>query len=159
LATDCEFGPGGGLYVSDWTEGWGQPNKGRIYRIHDPKLDNDATVLEVKKLLAEGFAQRPVADLAKLLGHVDQRIRLEAQWALAARDSEAVAALTQAASGTNRLARLHAVWGLGQVGRQTPAALEPLVKLAADGDSEVRGQAIKLLGDHHVRAGVDAVRA
>src|SRR5204863_4553707 len=32
LATDCEFGPDGGLYVSDWTEGWGKPNKGRIYR-------------------------------------------------------------------------------------------------------------------------------
>jgi quinoprotein glucose dehydrogenase len=160
LATDCEFGPDGGLYVSDWTEGWGKPNKGRIYRVHDPKLDNDATVREVKKLLAEGFEQRPIPELAKLLGHVDQRVRLEAQYALAAKGSAAVAALSEAAtSGTNRLARLHAVWGLGQVGRQTPTALDPLVKLATDDDTEVRGQAIKLLGDHRVRAGVEAVRA
>src|SRR5207302_1097177 len=74
--------------------------------------------------------------------------------------SAAVAALTDVAKGgTNRLARLHAIWGLGQIGRQTPAALDPLGKLATDDDAEGRGQAIKLLGDHHVGAAAEAVRA
>src|SRR6267378_377451 len=32
LATDVKFGVDGGLYVSDWVEGWDMPRKGRIYR-------------------------------------------------------------------------------------------------------------------------------
>src|SRR4030095_10685248 len=36
LATDCDFGPDGALYVSDWVFGWDRTGKGRIYRIFDP---------------------------------------------------------------------------------------------------------------------------
>src|SRR5262249_53525005 len=56
LATDVKFGPGGGLYASDWVEGWGLTGKGRIYRVRAPELDSDASVLETKRLLAQGFA-------------------------------------------------------------------------------------------------------
>ena len=41
LATDCDFGPDGGFYVSDWVEGWGLTGKGRIYRFADPEAAKD----------------------------------------------------------------------------------------------------------------------
>ena len=37
VPTDCEFGPDGAFYWSDWIGGWGHPNKGRIFRLTDPE--------------------------------------------------------------------------------------------------------------------------
>src|SRR5262245_58769116 len=88
LATDAKFGVDGGLYVSDWVEGWGLTGKGRIYRVHDPALDSDALVLETKRLLAESMEKRSLQDLAKLLEQPDMRVRQEAQFALADRGAE-----------------------------------------------------------------------
>src|SRR5262249_45784658 len=123
LATDVEFGTDGALYILDWTEGWNKPHKGRIYRVHDPALAKNAEVQEVKKLLAEGMAQRTAAELAKLLRHLDQRIRQEAQFALAARGADSIATLTVILTDkAHPLARLHAIWGLGQIGRKNAAA-------------------------------------
>ncbi len=79
LATDCDFGPDGGFYISDWVDGWGLTGKGRIYKLADPDRRNDPTVAEVKRLLAEGFAKRPTEELVKLLSHADMRARQEAQ--------------------------------------------------------------------------------
>ena len=52
LATDCDFAPDGGFYLSDWVEGWGITNKGRIFKLYDPDKLADPGVKEVKKLLA-----------------------------------------------------------------------------------------------------------
>jgi quinoprotein glucose dehydrogenase len=148
LATDCDFGPDGGLYVSDWVEGWGCTGKGRIYRFADPEVARKPEVAEVKKLLAEGFGKRSNDELAKLLGHADMRVRQEAQFALAAKGKNAAPTLARSASeGTSQLARLHAIWGLGQVGRTDPKAVaEPLRALLKDKDDEVRAQAARALG-------------
>jgi len=154
LATDVEFGVDGGLYVSDWVDGWAPPGKGRIYRVHDPALNRDPLVLETKKLLADGFEKRPVKELVALLNHRDMRVRQEAQFALAAQGQKTIATFAKiAAEGTNRLARLHAIWGLGQIeasvesARQKARAVAPLLPLLADSDVEVRSQAAKVLGD------------
>lgn len=150
LATDCDFGPDGGFYLSDWVEGWGMPNKGRIYKLFDPKKLNDPAVREVKTLLAEGFSQRPVADLVKLLEHKDQRVRQEAQFALV--DKGALDGLLLAADKEtkNRLARLHGIWGLGQVARvgrpiDALTAKRLLIQFAEDADADVRAQALSVL--------------
>src|SRR5262249_34242924 len=130
-----------------WVEGWGCTGKGRIYKVADPARAKDPLVAEVKKLLAEGMSKRPVAELAKLLEHPDQRIRQEAQFALAERDTkEADEALLRVAHESNdQLARLHAIWGLGQ--RANHTGVPPLVqKLLADPDAEVRAQVAKVLG-------------
>src|SRR5262249_30783777 len=84
-ATDSECGPDGGLYVSDWVQGWEGTGKGRIYRVLDPEKRKSAVVQEVKKLLAEGFDHQPVEELVKLLEHSDQRVRQEALFALVAK--------------------------------------------------------------------------
>ena len=66
-------------------------------------------LLEVKKLLAEGFSSRPIKELVLLLGHADMRVRQEAQFALVAHGPAAIKAFEGVAEKSkNRLARLHA---------------------------------------------------
>ncbi|MSQ96167.1 MAG: c-type cytochrome [Gemmataceae bacterium] len=155
LVTDCDFGPDGGFYLSDWVEGWGMPNKGRIFKLFDPKKLDDAAVKEVKKLLAEGFDHRPSEDLAKLLEHKDQRVRQAAQFALA--DKKATEALAEVAVKGGKLARLHAIWGLGQIGRSDPKALEILIYLVKDADADMRAQINKVTGDCRFQRGIVGV--
>jgi quinoprotein glucose dehydrogenase len=156
LPTDVDFGMDGSVYISDWVHGWGMPGKGRLWKVSDPKCSADPVVGEVKKLMAEGYAHRRPADLGKLLAHPDMRVRLEAQRALVEKGPADVTELTHAAKTSRALlARLHGIWGLGQVGRKTPAVLDALVPLLADGDAEVRAQAAKVLGDGKVAAAGD----
>lgn len=117
LVTDCDFGPDGAFYVSDWIDGWDGVGKGRIYRVSNDKLKTDPRVAEVKKLLAEGFDHRPTAELCKLLEHADRRVRMGAQLALA--EKKAIPELLEVAKSSKvQLARLHAVWGVGMWLRQ-----------------------------------------
>ena len=121
----------------------------------DPETIQAPQVEEVRKLLAEGFAQRPAQELGKLLSHADQRIRLEAQWALAKTQGGADAARCRRHSGANLLARLHGIWGLGHMARLAEyqqagsgqQVLEPVVPLLGDKEEEVRAQAAKVLGE------------
>lgn len=80
LPTHCAFGPDGALYVSDWVEGWGQSEKGRLYRVSDPAQVGSAKLAETKRLLAEGMAKRTLVELGELLGHGDERVRQAAQF-------------------------------------------------------------------------------
>src|SRR5678816_1576747 len=109
LATDVEFGPDGGVYLTDWVNGWNGEGKGRIYRYFSPEVSASAEVQEVKKLLGKGFLQRPAEELARLLAHADRRVRMEAQFALAAQ-GDFVSLSKSAAEGPALLARLHGIW-------------------------------------------------
>lgn len=147
-ATDVDFGPDSRMYVSAWDEGWDRSDQGRIYRLsHEAaRKDQAAQIAEVEKLLGEGFAKRSSEELSKLLGHADQRIRLNAQWALGTKPDGAQRFAVAAAKGQG-LARLHGIWGLGVLHRKavTPASLailEPLKALAKDADAEVRAQVL-----------------
>ena len=53
LPTHAAFGPDGALYVSDWVEGWGQPEKGRIYRVSDPAQAGNGKRSAANEALAE----------------------------------------------------------------------------------------------------------
>jgi quinoprotein glucose dehydrogenase len=143
------------VYVLDWAETMSKTAKGRIFRVYDPAVLADPLTLETKKYLEEGMKQRDVADLTKLLAHADRRVRMEAEFELAARGKEGRAALVQAATKKDavsdarlaQLARLHAIWGLGIQGRKETSACESLPALLKDTDSEVRAQVAKVLGD------------
>ncbi|HZL35100.1 MAG TPA: PVC-type heme-binding CxxCH protein [Tepidisphaeraceae bacterium] len=158
LATDIDFSPRGGMYVSDWVEGWDKTGKGRIYRVFSPEAQQTPIVEEVRKTLADGFDKRTNEELVKLIGHIDQRIRLDAQFALADRGAAAIPLFDEvAAKGANQLARLHAIWGLGELGEKTPTAYEHLLPLMSDKDAEVRAQAAKILGEGRVPSAFDGL--
>jgi quinoprotein glucose dehydrogenase len=148
LSTDCDFGPDGALYISDWVEGWTGPGKGRIYRLFDPDARDSAEVKYVRKLMADGFEKRSADELVRLLEHPHRDVRQEAQFALAERGPSLITPLAKvAANSKNPLARLHAIWGLGQIARRDRSALKPLIPLLGDADAEVVAQAAKVLGD------------
>ena len=151
VPTDCEFGPDGAFYWSDWVGGWNPPNKGRIFRVSDPVAMKNPAVAEARKLIAEGFEKRTNDELAKLLEHPHQQVRQEAQFELAGRKpDEAMKVFEAVANGSsNPLARLHAIWGLGMVGHQSfgVPAHAAVAKLAGDPDVEVRIQVARVLGD------------
>lgn len=149
VPTDCEFGPDGAFYWSDWVGGWAPQNRGRIFRVTDPEAMKNPQVAEAQKLLAEGFEKKTVADLAKLLAFPHQQVRMEAQFELASRKpvNVARAAFEGVLQKKDQLARLHAVWGLGMLARQHPA--EPKGDLFAavkDENAEVKRAAIEQLG-------------
>jgi quinoprotein glucose dehydrogenase len=160
LATDVDFMTDGSLMLSDWVNGWGLTGKGRLWRIHDAKYTNAAIAQETKKLLAEGFTKRPEAELAKLLGHTDRRVRQEAHFELAARGDKGVPVLTKAATEGKGLERYHAIWGLGIAARnKVKDALVAVPKLLDDADLEVRVQALRVLGDNRVTEARPAIVA
>lgn len=146
LGTDIDFGYDGGVYVSDWVNGWDGLGKGRIYKFTHEVAASDPGVAGTAKLMSDGFAQRSTTELLKLLEHPDRRVRQEAQFALADCDA-AEELLATVRESKHRFARIHSVWALGQIGRRDRRILSDVVPLLADADEEVRGQAARVLGD------------
>jgi len=165
LVTDVDFGYDGHVYFSDWIEGWAMTGKGRVYRISDPATVKSAD--EVKAIFAGDFTKRSVNELKGQLAHRDMRVRQEAQFTLVEKGTDGQRALAEtAASGKSLQARVHGIWGLGQVVGskvqspkskvQSLAALRPLL---ADAEVEVRAQAVKVLGDARDAAAGAAITA
>ena len=162
---DVAFPPGGGVVVGDWVEGWEKTGKGRLWKVSDPALEKDPLIAETARLLADGMKARSESALFELLGHRDQRVRLEAQWELADRpawDNGTAAGFihdllhvpnlddriyTFLKKGRNPMARRHAVWALGQRIRTRSAEFMRLIGLLKDSDPELRRQVIRTLGD------------
>lgn len=156
VATDVDFGFDGSIYISDWVEGWGKTGKGRIYRVWHPAFASSAELEMTRRFMARGFESLELRELISLLSWPDQRVRQEAQFELAARGRRSVSALAEVArAGTNRLARLHSIWAIGQIhapiARRDPEfagrVVRPLMPLLEDSDSEVRAQTAKVLGE------------
>ncbi len=151
--TGLTIGPDGALYVTDWMNG--PSDRGRIWKIDDPKSSNSPVRKRVRGILATGMKKRTIGQLSELLREDDFRIRKAAQFELVRRGDMGEAALLSACGQKeHRLARLHGIWGLGQVARGwpdkakgDPDAVTPLVELLADKDVEVRAQAAKVLGE------------
>ena len=154
-ATDGHWGPDGSFWVLDWFDGWEPVGKGRIYRFSDPRHSQSDLVRETKTILSEGFAKRSSGELSKWLSHANYRVRLGAQFELATRQDDK-ALLKAALSGKTLQARVHGLWGVGQIARtqrntRAPGtrveSLERLIPLLADAEPKVRAVAATVLGD------------
>jgi quinoprotein glucose dehydrogenase len=154
-ATDAEFGYDGKLYVSDFVAlDWNGASKGgRIYTVSDPESQESDVVKQTKQLFQEGFSQRSVNELLGLLGHADRRVRQRSQFALAERGTDVAPLLSSVAAQHEneqnhykKLARLHAIWGLGQLAFKKPDVLIPLLPLLGDPDSEIRALVCRVFG-------------
>ena len=165
-ATDIEYDWKGRLVVSDFITGWESHNAGRIVTLSAEKMMKPEAASTVATLMKEGFGKRGSAELAKLLAHDDQRIRLRAQIELTRRP-DAADRFEAATKSANPLERVHGIWGLGILarrgaaispseafnGKSTPvapladrvAAAQRLVPLLSHADAEVRAQAIRVL--------------
>ena len=155
LPTDIDFAPDGKLYLSDWVSGWVGEDRGRIYRFYDQSQVDSEIVKEVQTLLKEGLAEKSVEQLKQLAAHKDQRVRQESQFELVRR-KEQDALIELATSAENELARIHGIWGLGQMVRlqrnageqNTIASLNAtLADLLADPAAEIRAQTALIAGE------------
>ncbi len=148
---DVDFGPDGGAYVLDWVEGWEKTGKGRLFRVFEEKSAKDPLVAQTRQILAEGMEKRGPDELAHLLGFADMRVRQAAQFELAARGAAMTNVLLSTINNSaNDLARFHAIWAIGQIGREQPLAYALLFPLVEDAsNAEIRAQAAKVLGDSH----------
>ena len=152
LPTDVDFGLDGSLYWSDWVGGWNKPGKGRIYRMSHPETSESPEAVEAKALLMNGIAKLCDDDLQKLLSHASRRVRQEAQFNLADRGDSSIAVFKNTlAESDHLLARVHSIWGLGQIANDTPEALDGLVSYLDSDQPEIVVQTLRVLGDHKVQ--------
>lgn len=147
MATALNFGPDGALYIGDWDGYWNPNDYGAIYKVDDPVRAQSQERRATQALLASGMAERPRNTVISYLEHPDQRVRLDAQWELAARGE--LDALFEVATDTKRppVARVHALWGLAQNELETeiPDWIQRWPQDAED--PNVRAQAARAAGD------------
>ncbi len=166
-ATDVEYDWKGRLVVSDFITGWESHEAGRLVTLEANKMMKPEAVAPVAALINGGIDKASSAELAALLAHADQRVRLRAQIELTRRP-DAADRFEAATRSANALERVHGVWGLGILARRgaavapgsawkgpTPvasveersAAARRLVPLLDHADAEVRAQAVRALSE------------
>ncbi len=149
LAVGLEFGADGALYLADWaSSGYPMNEQGAVWKLDDPTDTHTPARAETARLLAQDWSTPSRTALRQLLGHADQRVRMKAQFELVRRDATDVLRATALDPSAPRLARFHAIWGLGQTLRHgQPVAEDALLTLLADLDEEVRAQTAKIIGE------------
>ena len=150
LPTGIRFGPDGALYIADWINGWDAKNYGRVWKLDvtDDKNDLKELRAETKRLMQLNYSSQTDELLSSLLFNPDMRIRQKAQFELAKRGAKGATVFGKAiAQTTNQLARIHGIWGMGQLARQDKSTGNALLALLKDADSEIIAQAAKVIGD------------
>ena len=139
------WGTDGRAYFADWIGGYPLDGKGAIWRFDvAPNVDKTS-----EQILSKPFSVAvPKDELLSLLGHRDQRVRVNASIRLdrlgAWDDMLALAKKPEA----NRFARIHAIWGYGMGVRLGKVAdVTASLALLDDADSEIRVQALKILSE------------
>ncbi len=150
LPTGIEFGPDGALYLADWINGWGTKNYGRIWKLDvtDTKNDLKKERAETARLMTLDYNEQSNDELVKLLSYPDMRIRQKAQFALAKSTFWGYRKFKDVLEESeNQFAKIHSIWGIGQIADSDSDKAEPLMALLADRDPEIVAQALKVLGD------------
>ena len=159
LPTGIRFGPDGALYFTDWINGWGTKNYGRVWKldVEDDKNNLKEARLKTKRLMTLDYKEEPIDSLTTLLSYEDMRIRKKAQFELVKRGSSGFKALKKVITeNPNQFARIHAIWGIGQIADESLKKAAPLVDLLNDEDPEIIAQAAKVLGDvKYAKAGTN----
>ncbi|MDF4222441.1 HEAT repeat domain-containing protein [Maribacter sp. M208] len=162
LPTGIDFGPDGALYLADWVNGWGTKNYGRVWKLDvtDQTNDLEQERLETQRLMTHNYEDDKTDNLIKLLSYDDMRIRQKAQFELAKRTFWGYRALEKALTEEeNQFARIHAIWGIGQIAAKDVDDAQPLLNLLSDEDPEIVAQSAKVLGDVRYGKAADSLIA
>ena len=146
--TDIDFSYDGKMYIADWYGRWDVNTGGNVYTLQNNEGLKRPHVQETESLFRNGFHSQKIEKLASLLSHVDMRMRIRAQYELVKRGAEGRKVLLDAAlNHDSLLARLHGIWGMGQLGRNDVTQVANLAKLLDDPHYEVRANTLKVLGE------------
>lgn len=161
LPTGIRFGPDGALYLADWINGWNTKNEGRVWKLDVSPQHNDLRSVraQTEKLMQADYGTMKLDTLVGHLAFPDMRIRQKAQFELVRRGTTGYKALRFLVSDhPNRFARIHGIWGIGQLSGDNPERASVLLPLLGDPDPEITAQAAKVLGDvRFAPAGEDLV--
>lgn len=149
MGIGLSWSPDGKLFMADWGGDYPLKGKGAVWSLDDPTGEGSTERKETQELLTQGFGQWTVNELSMLLGHADQRVRRGAQFEMVKRGEYDAMQHVALNAARPRLARIHALWGMGQGYRCQKALHAPgLIKaLINDKDAEVRAQLAKIMGD------------
>lgn len=160
LPTGIDFGPDGALYLADWINGWGSKDYGRVWKLDVTQSTNDLEQerLETQRLMTHNYEDDDTENLVALLSYPDMRIRQKAQFELAKRTFWGYRAMEKILTAdTSQFARIHAIWGIGQIAAEDKNKAEPLLSLLNDSDPEIIAQSVKVLGDLRYAPAADAL--
>ncbi|SIR02845.1 DUF7133 domain-containing protein [Maribacter ulvicola] len=160
LPTGIGFGPDGALYLADWVNGWGTKNYGRVWKLDVTEETNDLAQerLETQRLMTLNYEDEKTDSLVSLLSYGDMRIRQKAQFELAKRTFWGYRALKKVLQEEeNQFARIHAIWGIGQIAAKDIDEAKPLLNLLSDNDPEIIAQSVKVLGDLRYKKAADSL--
>ena len=147
MGVGMSWHPDGSLFMTDWAKGYPIDGRGNVFRADSIAGANSAIRKATHKILTGGFEPQTVSQLVALLAHVDQRVRMGAQFELVKR-REIVPLLSSAFSKSAvLLSRAHAVWGYGQLLRTRTAKAADFLPLLADAEPEIRAQAARVLSE------------
>jgi len=158
LPTGLDFGADGALYFGDWIDGWDPKKDGRIWKLDVEEGKNTAIRQQTKQLIQADFKEKDISELSSLLAHQDMRVRQKAQFELVKKGEEGYGALLNIAkTKDNQLARVHALWGIGQLSREDAKYAAELGSFLNDTDTEIIAQAAKMIGDIKYKDAADAI--
>ena len=139
------WGTDGRAYFADWMGGYPLDGKGAIWRFDvAPNVDKTS-----EQILSKPFSVAiPKDELLGLLGHRDQRVRVNASIRLDRLGAWNEMLELALKPESPRFARIHAIWGYGMGLRHGKITdLAPAFSLLDDADSEIRVQALKVLSE------------
>jgi quinoprotein glucose dehydrogenase len=144
LTTDFDFGWNGRMYTTVFNQ---ISLTQKVASISHTESLADPRIPELMAHAQGKMRDKETSTLLELLSFPDQRLRIRAQDELVARaQTQALVRLARDASA-ERIPRLHALWGLGQMGEVGLRALAPNdVTWAAEDDDEFRAQLMKVAG-------------
>jgi putative heme-binding domain-containing protein len=145
MGIGMSWAPDGRAYFADWIGGYPLDGKGAIWRM-DVATRTDPVSAEILSLPLT--APLPRERLLGLLGHPDQRVRVNASLRLDRLGAwpEMFAIARDPKQPT--LARIHALWGWGMGLRHGKLAdLRGVAELLGDESDEIRVQLLKVLGE------------
>ncbi|MDG1572563.1 HEAT repeat domain-containing protein [Robiginitalea sp. M366] len=150
LPTGIRFGPDGALYLADWINGWNTKNAGRVWKLDVTPEEDDLAVqrTETRRLIQLDYGDQDRETLAGLLEYADMRVRQMAQFELAGRGRRGYQTFKEVLENSaHPLAKIHAIWGIGQLAESKPELAEILLPLLSSDDPELTAQAAKVLGN------------
>ncbi|WP_273565993.1 HEAT repeat domain-containing protein [Maribacter halichondriae] len=150
LPTGMRFGPDGALYAADWINGWGTKNYGRVWKfdVTDDKNDLASERKQTEHLITLDYSDQSADDLVKLLAYPDMRIRQKAQFELVNRGRKGFTSFKETLeTSSDQFAKIHSIWGIGQLASKDLNRAEALIGYLKDTDSEIIAQSAKIIGD------------
>ena len=154
VPTGITFAADGALYINDWKDSYDKKPTGRIWKLDVNEGLKNRNRTSTQNLLKNGLKGMNPEDLAVLLEHEDKRVRLASQFELV-KLADLTTFLKVVTKSKNLFAQLHAIWGIGQLGRKNNPLMAELLFLLNNENEHVRAQTAKVMGEAKFQPALD----